>query len=247
MSIVRHAVSQQPPRVTSAEAMIDVVLEMGIVPFFENAIPGYSIEEMTPRENWFDTQENLSFTPWDWKIACVQSGDIAYGKFLLGGKAAFATVEWYRELRNYRQSLPAFQPDKAQQQILDYLAENGSIGIKEVRGLLGIKKGQADALMTRLMMQCRVLTGDITRVYRGPDLQYNGWQVSSFCTPEAFFDGGTPFAAFPGFPFADEPALTVKHSARESYERLVEKVRSLAPGATDKQIAKLLGGLPDFS
>ena len=239
MSFDKKAVSQRPPHISSAEAMLDTILEMGIVPFFENVIPGYSIEEMTAPENWFDTQENLTYTPWDWKIPCVQSGEVAYGKFLLGGKAAFATVEWYRELRNYRQSLPKYQPDAAQQQILDYLEENGSIGIKEVRGLLGIKKGQADALICRLMMQCRVVTGDIIRVFRGPDLHYNGWQTSSFCTPEALFDtAAAPF--FAGFEATRERSLTVNHSPAESYALLVQKIRSLVPDATDKQIARLL-------
>lgn len=239
MSFDKKAVSQRPPHINSAELMLATIQELGIVPFFENVIPGYSIEEMTAPENWFDTQENLSFTPWDWKIPCVQSGEIAYGKFLLGGKAAFATVEWYRELRNYRQAQPKYQPDAAQQQILDYLKENGSIGIKEVRGLLGIKKGQADALITRLMMQCRVVTGDITRVYRGEDLHYNGWQVSSFCTPEELFDSSAvPF--FAGFEASQDHSLNVIHSPAESYDRLVQKIRSLFPEATDKQIAKLL-------
>lgn len=237
MSFDRKAVASVPLRVTGPEAMLETIQEMGIVPFFENVIPGYSIEEMTPPQNWFDSQEDLTYTPWDWKIPCVQSGDVAYGKFLLGGKAAFATVEWYRELRNYRQSLPKYQPDEAQQQILDYLAENGSIGIKEVRGLLGIKKGQADALMTRLMMQCRVVTGDIIRVFRGPDLHYNGWQTSSFCTPESLFDTAVPF--FAGFP-ASDLSLDVGHSPQESYDRLVKKIRSLVSEATDAQIAKLL-------
>ena len=241
MSFDKKAIGNRPPRVTSAEAMLSTILELGIVPFFENAIPGYSIEEMTPVENWFDTQENLSFTPWDWKIPCVQSGEVAYGKFLLGGKAAFATVEWYRELRNYRQAQAKYQPDAAQQQVLDYLAANGSIGIKELRGLLGIKKGQADALITRLMMQCRVVTGDIIRVFRGPDLHYNGWQTSSFCTPEALFDTSAPFTAFPGFPFQEDQGLQVDHSPSESYARLQAKIRSLVPEATDKQIAQLLG------
>ena len=239
MSFDKKAVSNQPPRVTSAEAMLDTILELGIVPFFENIIPGYSIEEMTPAGNWFDTQENLSFTPWDWKIPCVQSGEIAYGKFLLGGKAAFATVEWYRELRNYRQSLDKYRPDTAQQQVLDYLAENGSVGIKEVRGLLGIKKGAADAIITRLMMQCRVVTGDIIRVYRGPDLHYNGWQTSSFCTPEDLFETtSVPF--FAGFETLEQ-SLQVDHSPQESYQMLKEKIRSLFPEATDAQLAKLLG------
>lgn len=220
--------------------MLDVIRELGIVPFFENVIPGYSIEEMTPQENWFDGQENLSLTPWDWKIPCVQSGEIAYGKFLFGGKAAFATLEWYRELRNYRQSLPKYQPDEAQRRILDYLDEYGSIGIKEVRGLLGVKKGPADAQIMRLMMQCRVITGDITRVYRGADLHYNGWQFSSFCKPETLFDSSTPFAGFPGFPFNEDSGLKVDHSPEESYRLLVRRIRSIVPDATDSQISKML-------
>lgn len=239
MSFDKKAVSSRPPHINSAEAMLHTILELGIVPFFENVIPGYSIEEMTAPENWFDTQENLTYTPWDWKIPCVQSGDVAYGKFLLGGKAAFASIEWYAELRNYRQAQPKYQPDSAQQQVLDYLAQNGSIGIKEVRGLLGIKKGQADALICKLMQQCRVVTGDIIRVYRGPDLSYNGWQTSSFCTPEALFDKpAVPF--FAGFDAGDDHPLQVDHSPEESYRLLTEKIRSLAPEATDKAIAKLL-------
>lgn len=224
MSIVKHAGNLCPPRVTSAEAMLDTIKELGIVPFFQNVIPGYSIEEMTPSSNWFDSEENLMKTPWDWKIHCVQSGDIAYGKFLFGGKAAFATLKFYRELRCYRQSLLKYRPDGAQQLILDYLAENGSIGIKEIRGLLGVKKGPADAQATRLMMQCRLLTGDITRVYRGADLHYNGWQVSSFCTPEAFFD-----------------YLDVDHGPGEAYDILRERILQIAPSATDRDIAKMLG------
>ena len=239
MSFEKKAIGAMPPRVTSAEAMLETILELGIVPFFANVIPGFSIEEMTPTQNWFDTQENLSYTPWDWKIPCVQSEDVAYGKFLLGGKAAFASIEWYAELRNYRQAQAKYQPDSAQQQVLDYLAQNGSIGIKEVRGLLGIKKGQADALICKLMQQCRVVTGDIIRVYRGPDLSYNGWQTSSFCTPEALFDKpAVPF--FAGFDAGDDHPLQVDHSPEESYRLLTEKIRSLAPEATDKAIAKLL-------
>ena len=177
MSFDRKKEAGLPATVVSAETMLSVIETLGIVPFFENPIPGYSIEEMTARENWFDGQEDLRKTPWDWKIPVVQSGDVAYGKFLWGGKAAFATVEWYAELMNWRRSLEKYQPTAEQRLVMDYLAEHGSIGIKEIRALLGVKKSAADALMTRLQMQCRVVTGDITRVYRGPDLHYNGWQV----------------------------------------------------------------------
>ena len=246
MSFDRKAGNGCPSRVVSPETMIGAVLEMGIVPFFANAIPAYSIEEMTAPENWFDTQEDLSFTPWDWKIPCVQSGQIAYGKFLWSGKAAFATVEWYRELMNYRRSLPKYAPNASEQQILAYLEENGSIGIKEVRGLLGVKKGAADALISHLMMQCRVVTGDITRVYRGPDLHYNGWQVSSFCTPEALFGlsdeaaAGKPTTFF-GFPCEDSHPARSTHTPAESRSLLTEHNRSHCPTASAAQIARMLG------
>lgn len=239
MSFYKKAVGLCPPCIVSAETMLAAIRELGIIPFFQNGIPGYSIEEMTAPEFWFDTQENLAHTPWDWKIPCIQSGEIAYGKFLLGGKAAFATVEWYRELRNHRQAQPKYRPDEAQRKILEYLAQNGSISIKEIRGLLNIKKGQADALICRLMMQCRLVTGDIIRVYRGEDLHYDGWQTSSFCTPEDLFDKpAVPF--FAGFESARHEGLEVNHSHEESYRLLTEKIRSLCPEATDKQIAKLL-------
>ena len=239
MSFDRKKEAGLPATVVSAETMLGVIETLGIVPFFENPIPGYSIEEMTARENWFDGQEDLRKTPWDWKIPVVQSGDVAYGKFLWGGKAAFATVEWYAELMNWRRSQEKYQPLPDQQRVLDYLAEHDTISIKEIRALLGVKKSAADALMTRLQMQCRVVTGDITRVYRGPDLHYNGWQVSSFCTPESLFCAD----ALPGpggFPFGAARTLEVDHSPDESLERLVEHVREIAPQATEKQILKML-------
>ena len=240
MSIAHHAGNLSRPTVVSPETMYAAICKWGIVPFFENVVPGYSIEELTPPQFWFDGDEGAALGPWDWKIDCVQSGDIAYGKFLLGGKAAFATVEWYRELLNWRRSLPKYQPSADGERILAFLQENGSIGIKEVRGLLGVKKSAADAAITRLQLQCRVVTGDIFRVYRGQDLHYNGWQTSSFCTPEALFEADG-LAGPAGFPFGGSVTLKVSHSPQESYERLTSHLRSLFPEVTDKQLQKLLG------
>ena len=266
MSIDRHAGVVGRPRVTGPEAMVEAVLELGMVPFFENSIRGYSIEEMTPPEFWFEGDE---LGPWDWKIACVQSGEIAYGKFLWGGKAAFATVEFYRELMNYRRSLPKYQPDEAGRRIMDYVGENGSITIREVRGLLGVKKSAADAAVARLENQTRLVIGDMQRVYRGPDLHYNGWQTASFCRPEDLFDEIPPRAPLgrddrvgvPGWddrkgvlgrddrvgvpaPFlviSSEGEAGVEKSPAESLAFLKAHVLRLAPHATERDIAKLLG------
>lgn len=218
MGFIRTDDSVLRPEVTGWESMLALIRELGIVPFFSNPIAGYSVEEHTPKEQWF-TDENLG--PWDWKIECVRSGDIAYGKFLWGGKASFARADVYRELINWRRSLPKYFPTQDQQTVLDYLAEHGSVSVPEVRQLLGVKKSAADALLSKLQMQTRIVTGDIERVYRGPALTYNGWQRCSFCSPEALFeDEDFPF---PGYvPRSMRSSL----SPAESLDFLKETVRA---------------------
>lgn len=188
--------------IANAGMMGDTIRRLGIVPFFINSIPGYSIQELTRPGCWFDGDED-PLGPWDWKIDCIRDGDIAYGKFLCGGKASFATVPWYRELMNVRRA--------------------------------------------RLQHQCRVVTGDISRVYRGQQMTYSGWQVASFCTPESLFQSGPTQAAFPGFPvFEDEADLSLEtsHTPEESLERLIdhmaEVTRSLHITASREDILKIL-------
>ncbi len=233
MSIVSKQGEVFSPVVRDAETMLNLIKEFRIIPFFINPIEGYSIQEHTPGELWFE-EENLG--PWDWKIECVQSGDIAYGKYLWGGKASFATVEVYRELVNWRRSLPRFRPNAQQQKILDYAEEKGSVSVPEVRQLLGIKKAAADAILSKLQMQTRLITGDITRIYRGPELRYSGWQRSSFCSPESLFEE-LDFP-FPGFtPVSLKSSLTPK----ESLEFVKESVRKVCGDVPDKLLLKMLG------
>ena len=207
-------------RISSPETMERAIRETGIIPFFKSDIPGYSIKEQTLPGFWFDDGDTLG--PWDWKIDCLESGDIAYGKFLCGNKAAFATIPFYRELMNLR--CATTQPDKDGQKIMAYLEERGSITIKEVRALLGVKKAAADAAIGKLQHQCRVVTGVIERVYRGPEQTYNGWQVAYFCTPESLFD---------------DP-LQTEHTPEKSQEFLVDHIAGLFPEASKKQISRIL-------
>ena len=221
------------PVVRDWESMVRLIQEFRLVPFFSNPVPGYSIQEHTPADSWF-TEDNLG--PWDWKIDCVQTGDIAYGKFLWGGKAAFATVDVYRELMNWRRSLPKYSPTGEQQKVLDLMEERGSITVTDVRLLLQVKKAAADALLSRLQMQTRVITGDITRVYRGPDLKYSGWQRSSFCAPEALFED----MDFP-FPGYRPRTLTSSLTPSESLDYLKETVRNVCGDISERILMKMIG------
>ena len=51
------------------------ICDLGIIPFFTSAIPGYSIKELTQPGFWFDGEED-SLGPWDWKIDCLQNGGL---------------------------------------------------------------------------------------------------------------------------------------------------------------------------
>ena len=62
MSIIEH--KGAGGSVVSPETMHELILSYGLIPFFANAIPGFSIEEHTSRENWF---QDDSLGPWDWK------------------------------------------------------------------------------------------------------------------------------------------------------------------------------------
>ena len=70
MSVILRQGLRLAPAVRDWESMLRLIREFGLVPFFANPIPGYSVEEHTPAECWF-TEDNLG--PWDWKIDCVQS------------------------------------------------------------------------------------------------------------------------------------------------------------------------------
>ncbi len=210
--------------ISSASDMEKAIRAAGIIPFFRNGIPGFSVQDLTRPGYWFDDGDDV-LGPWDWKIDCLLSGDIAYGKFLCGGKAAFATLPFYRELANLRRATT--QPDDDGKRIMTRLLDQGSITIREIRSLLGVKKSAADAALSRLQHQCRVVTGVIERVYNGPDQTYKGWQVSTFCTPESLF--------------LNDDALRTSHTPEQSHAFLSDHLLRISGGSlSPRQIQKLL-------
>lgn len=236
-------VTMPAPRivVTDAVSMAEAIRLYGIIPLFATKIPNYSIEELTPEGYLaFDGPEGIISSPWDWKVTCVQMGEFAYGKFLLGGKAAFATLEWYRELRAWRLSQARYRPDANGKKVLAQMAADGDITVKKVRELLGINKSKADALLMKLQMSCRVVTGDIQRVYRGPYLEYKGWQTATFCTPEALFDT-SGIEEMLHLEHNISHSLETGHSPKESYNLLCGHIRTIVPDITDRELSHLLG------
>ena len=95
--------------IDSPQSMSAAIRQAGIIPFVRNTVPGWSIEELTAPGYWFwDDAAGGELGPWDWKIEVIAEGDIAYGKFIRN-KAAFASVEWYGHLVNWRRSQPKYR------------------------------------------------------------------------------------------------------------------------------------------
>ena len=234
MSIFRHSGNPFGARVTDSETMLEAIKAFGIIPFFENPVRGYSIEELTPPSCWL-TDEQLG--PWDWKVDVVQSGEIVYGKFLCGGKAAFSTVEWYAHLRNWRLSRKKYNTSEDGEKVLDLIAREGSCNSRQVRELLKVKKSKSDSVLAALMQGTRIVTGDIQRVYRGPNLEYKGWQTASYCTPESLFE--RPEEDFGPWHIGGT-TLECGCTPEESYSKLSGHIREMFPDASDEQIRKII-------
>ncbi len=249
--------------INSPESLISVIREVGIIPFFKCKVPGWSVEERTAPGSWWDTEDVLG--PWDWKIEAV-SDVIAYGKFL-GGKAAFATEEWYLELRNWRRSLQKYRlvSGELNYAVYNSIKDAGALGAKELRNIHGIRKNVLDSVIQDLQMGTWCLIGDFERVFRGPNLEYSGWQLASHTTPEAFFSlepeqeplassGPDASPDFSGSTPSEYTPFWAKHFEKdtgecnhkpalapdESRDKIISHILELYPDAIPKTLQKLI-------
>lgn len=221
-------------RISSPEELEHAVSELGFLPFFENGIPGFSLEERTPDELWF--KEGVD-GPWEWKGPVARSKVCAYGK-LFSGKAGFVSLEWFPELVNYRRKGYDFDlryedglvglKDK---QIYDAIQKHGSMLTKGLKAYCGFgKTGQKgfDSVITRLQMQTYIVVADFEYMRDMYGRPY-GWGVARYTTPEALFGEDTVTAAYHRKP-------------EESRARILEHLTGLLPGADADKLEKLIRG-----
>ena len=84
--------------VRSLQDLVEAVQTYGILPYFSNPIPGFSLEEhCDPRVMWSDDDNNA----WAWKGPVIRESGCAYGKFF-GKKAAYVSRALFPDLANYR-------------------------------------------------------------------------------------------------------------------------------------------------
>ena len=218
----------------SAKDLAALVREIGFLPFFRNAIPGFSIEECTPRTLWFSATED---GPWEWKDEAIQTSGGAYGKFFKG-KAVYISADWFPDFANYRRDgydFEGFYEDgharAVDKRIIDTIEKTGPVLSRTLRREAGFtgKEGTKgfDAALTRLQMQCFLITVGFEYAKDKDGREY-GWGIGRYATPEQHFG-----PAFTEKAYAQEPEV--------SYQRIYDHLRALLPDAPEAAIQKLLG------
>ncbi|MBR1593254.1 MAG: hypothetical protein IJ659_00585 [Alloprevotella sp.] len=214
----------------SAASLMTFIGEVGFLPLLSSGIAGFSAEEVVSEECRYVVfpDGGWDWPLWKWKGPIVQSGDFVYGKFF-AGKAGFISRAWWPDFYNYRRSLcPPPGEGSIEEAVLLTLQEHGSLITRQLRAACGFNgpkmRSRFDAYVTRLQMQCRIVTEDFVYPTDRHGRDY-GWGWSLLTTPEAFYGPS---------------ACSAGRTPQESHERLTAHLTALLPEASAAQIQKLL-------
>lgn len=225
-----------PECIHTVDEAIKYINEIGFLPLFKNAIPGFSLEERTVPEHWWSG--NPEHDPWEWRAIIARRGEVAYGKFF-DNKAGFISKEWLPYFVNYRRDGYDFdalwddeKASRRQKKIMDLYAEEAadaeyySYEIKQNAGFgKGGEKG-FDGTLSNLQMSTYLCVRDF-RQKRNKKGQEYGWAIAVYSTPEHIFGYDYVTSAY-----SEDPA--------ESGQKIINHLKDVYPIATDKQIKKLV-------
>ncbi|MBQ1632253.1 MAG: hypothetical protein II049_05475 [Clostridia bacterium] len=223
-------------QICSREDMERLIETFGFLPFFTNTIPGFSLEEHTPAQLWYNgsVDGRDDWPVWDWKGPVASSGSCMYGKFFQK-KAGFIGREWIPDFLNVRRNGMTFDEwyeeglifykDKA---LLDTVRTYGAVLTPHLKMQCNYRKGGNtgfDTVVTRMQMQTWLCISDFAYRVDKFGREY-GWGVALYTTPEAQFG---------------EDVLFCPRTPSESRERILDYLASILPHVSEQQLLKMLG------
>lgn len=218
-------------RISTCHEMMAAIEELGFVPLLTSSVPGFSAEEMVDDDcRYVVTADGWDWPLWKWKGPIITEGDCVYGKFF-AGKAGFVSKQWWPHLFNLRRSeSPEIAPGSIEETIMFTLNEHGSLITRELRALCGFTgskmRSRFDSYVTRLQMQCRIVTEDFVYPRDRHGREY-GWGWSLLTTPERLLG---------------HEACQCDCSAQESRSLILNHLRHILPHASDAQLERLIRG-----
>ena len=235
-----YGVSEDDPEcLHTVDEAIAYINEIGFLPFFRNAIPGFSLEERTVADYWWSGDTDRD--PWEWRAEIARRGQIAYGKFF-DKKAGFISQKWLPYFVNFRRDGYDFdalwedgKASRRQKKIMDLFSEenvDSELFSFEVKQQAGFGKGgekNFEGTVTELEMKLYLLNRDFRQRLNKRGEAY-GWAIAVYATPEHMFGYDAVTSAY-------------KESPAESRKRIVDYLNDIYPIATEKQIEKVIGKL----
>ena len=230
----------QLPLIESINDLIDLTNEIGMLPFFENHITGFSVEENLSEDCWWqgsDENGRVIWPAWDWKSEVLKNKSLVYGKFT-NGKACFVSLKWWPSLCNIRRDGYDFDSrfdelivppcDKA---AMDYLGKNGPSLSKQIKyGLTAFDtkgKNSFDASVTRLQMMTYITPVEfVYPISRKTGSEY-GWGIAKYDIAEHHWGRKACRGKY-------------KEEPEESYEKLMKHLLKMLPECDEKDIKRLL-------
>ncbi len=231
--IIKGCRRTDPECLHSPDDLLALVRQVGFLPLFSGDIPGFSVEERTPPEDWWTDRPG---DPWAWRQALAPHPDIAYGKFF-DKKAGFISREWFPAFANYRRDgydwEGMYEDGKLSsrgKRILDVLELNENaegLGLLscEIRQRAALEKGFEGAL-TDLQMKGFLLMSCF-RQRRNRFGEPYGWHVAELMTPETKWGW--------------DAVNSCSEKPEASLERIREQIRKHFPGASGKAVLKTVG------
>lgn len=220
------------PELRSPEDIIALTEETGFLPFFAGDIPGFSVEDLCLPGLWFSDEAD---GPWEWKGPIARSGRCVYGKFF-GGKAGFASREWFPDFANFRRDGYDFDAryddglaSRKDKDVYDTVAEHGALLSRELKRLRNYRKGGNagfDTVITRLRMQTYITIGDFVYSQDKFGRPY-GWGIAEYTTPEAQLGPDFVTSAY-------------RRKPEGSRERILAHLRGILPEVPEKRLLKLI-------
>ena len=218
-------------RLRCPDDVAELTEALGFLPFFANGIPGFSVEEHTPRELWFTEADG----PWEWKGPIARTKRCLYGKFF-GGKAGFISLEWFPDFANYRRDGFDFDSryesglaSRKDMDVYDTVSRYKTLLSKKLKSLCGYSRGGEkgfDGVITRLQMQTYLCIADFEYMRDKFGNQY-GWGVARYSTPEELLGYEAVTSAY-----SREPS--------ESLERILEHLKKVLPQADGQQLYRMI-------
>lgn len=233
---IMYGVNEDDPCcIHTVEELMEYIDEIGFLPLFKNAIPGFSVEERTVPDNWWTG--DVARDPWEWRAVVARSGRFAYGKFF-DKKAGFISKKWFPYFANARRDGYDFdalwddaKASARQKKIMDlFIEDDTELFSFEVKQRAGFGKGgekNFDGTVTALQMETYLTVQDFRQKKNKAGESY-GWAIAVYARPEKLW----------GY---DYVTSAYQEKPEESAERIAAYMREVYPVAAAGQIKKVLG------